>query len=61
MLFSHPVKRVSMQDIARVAGVSKNTVSLALRNSHELPSATRKRIISLAAKWGIARTRRLPA
>jgi len=41
-----------MQDIARVAGVSKNTVSLALRNSPELPSSTRRRITSLAAKMG---------
>lgn len=41
-----------MQDIARVAGVSKNSVSLALRNSPELPVSTRKRIASLAAKMG---------
>lgn len=41
-----------MQDIARVAKVSKNTVSLALRNSPELPASTRKRIASLAAKMG---------
>ena len=46
------MKRVSMQDIARVAGVSKNSVSLALRNSPELPAATRKRIAALAAKMG---------
>ena len=41
-----------MQDIARVAKVSKNTISLALRNSPELPAGTRKRIAALAAKMG---------
>lgn len=41
-----------MQDIARVAGVSKNSVSLALRNSPELPATTRKRIAALASKMG---------
>jgi LacI family transcriptional regulator len=52
MLLSGSVKSVSMQDIALAAGVSKNTVSLALRNSPELPAGTRKRIAALAAKMG---------
>jgi LacI family transcriptional regulator len=52
MLRYKSVKRVSMQDIARVAGVSKNSVSLALRNSPEIPSRTRTRIALLAKKMG---------
>jgi LacI family transcriptional regulator len=41
-----------MADIARKAGVSKNTVSLALRHDARIPPATRNRIASLAAKMG---------
>jgi DNA-binding LacI/PurR family transcriptional regulator len=44
--------RVSMADIARQAGVSKNTVSLALRHSPQIPPVTRKRITTLARKMG---------
>lgn len=44
--------RVSMADIARRAGVSKNTVSLALRHSPQIPERTRKRIGALARKMG---------
>jgi len=40
-----------MQDVARVAGGFKNTISLVLRKSPELPAGTRKRIAALAAKW----------
>ena len=41
-----------MQDVAQAAGVSKNSVSLALRNSPEIPSKTRRRIALLAKKMG---------
>jgi LacI family transcriptional regulator len=44
--------RITLLDIAREAGVSKNTVSLALRESPRLPRATRKRIQALAARLG---------
>ena len=38
------MKRVSMADVARAAGVSKNAVSLALRSDPQIPIATRERI-----------------
>lgn len=41
-----------MNDVARAAGVSKNTVSLALRHSPEIPAGTRTRILRLARKMG---------
>lgn len=41
-----------MADLARAAGVSKNTISLALRNDRQIPLATRKRIAALAKKFG---------
>ncbi len=41
-----------MSDVARAAGVSKNTVSLALRNDSQIPPATRLRIAGLAEKLG---------
>ena len=41
-----------MQDLARVVGVSKNTVSLALRNSPEISPNTRRKISDLAARMG---------
>ncbi len=43
-------KAVSMGDIAAEAGVSKNTVSLALRNSPQIPEKTRRRIVSIARR-----------
>lgn len=46
------MKRISMSDIAKVAGVSKNTVSLALRNDPQIPEKTRLRIQNLANKMG---------
>lgn len=46
------VKTCSMSDLAREAGVSKNTISLALRHDRQIPVATRKRIAALAKKFG---------
>lgn len=44
--------KVTLQDIASAAGVSRMTVSLALRNHPKLPDATRIRIQSIADKMG---------
>jgi LacI family transcriptional regulator len=46
------MKRVTMAAIAEKAGVSKNTVSLALRNDPQIPTATRKRIERIASQLG---------
>jgi len=48
----HAAPRVSMAALASAAGVSKSTVSIALRNSPRLPLATRQRIQNLAAQIG---------
>jgi LacI family transcriptional regulator len=44
--------RVTQADVARKAGVHVTTVSLALRNSPNLPLETRKRLQSLAEQMG---------
>lgn len=44
--------RISLGDIAREAGVSRMTVSYALRNSARIPDATRSRIQSIAKQLG---------
>lgn len=44
--------RVTLQDIAKKAGVSKATVSFALRNDPRLRAETRRRIQELAEKMG---------
>jgi LacI family transcriptional regulator len=44
--------RVTQTEIARVAGVHNTTVSLALRNSHLIPVATRDRIQAIAQTMG---------
>jgi Transcriptional regulators len=49
------MKRISMNDIAREAAVSKNTVSLALRNDPQIPERTRMRIQKIADKLGYQR------
>jgi LacI family transcriptional regulator len=46
------MKRVSMSDVGRRAGVSKNTVSLALRNDPQIPESTRQRVRQAAAVFG---------
>ncbi len=46
---------VSMSDIARAAGVSKNTVSLALRKDPQIPVKTRARIAGIARRLGYRR------
>ena len=48
----NPPRRVTQLDIARVAGVHNTTVSLALRNSAEIPSETRERIRAIAEQMG---------
>jgi len=45
-------RRVTLKDIAQVAGVHHTTVSMALRNRPELPAATRERIRALAERMG---------
>lgn len=49
-----PSRRVTLADIARVAGVHVTTVSLAMRNHPRIPAATRDRLRALAAKMGYA-------
>ena len=44
--------RVTQKDVAREAGVSHVTVSLALRGRREIPPATRKRIEAIARRLG---------
>ncbi len=46
------MKRVTMTDVARHAGVSKNTVSLALRNDPQIPESTRQRVRQAVAVLG---------
>ena len=42
----------TMSEVARAAGVSKNTVSLALRDSVRISAATRARIVGIAQQMG---------
>jgi DNA-binding LacI/PurR family transcriptional regulator len=44
--------RVSMEDIAKAAGVTRNTVSLALRDREGLNQETKERILDIAEKMG---------
>ncbi|MDR2675495.1 MAG: LacI family transcriptional regulator [Opitutaceae bacterium] len=48
-------RRVSMAAVAAAAGVSKNTVSLALRGDPQIPAATRARIEAAAGALGYTR------
>ncbi len=54
-LIQSPMKRVTMSDIGKKAGVSKNTVSLALRNDPQIPETTRQRIQRIAQTMGYQR------
>ena len=47
-----PVQRVTIKDIARMAGVSVTTVSRALNNAPEINGETRLRIMELCRKEG---------
>jgi DNA-binding LacI/PurR family transcriptional regulator len=44
--------KITMNDVARAAGVSRATVSLALRLRPGIPSATRERVRAVAARLG---------
>ncbi len=44
--------RVTLNDIAKKVGYSKNTVSLALRGDSQIPAATRDRIRAVAEEMG---------
>ena len=48
-------QRITMADVAREAGLSKNAVSLALRNDPQIPVATRERVARLARQMGYQR------
>ena len=48
-------RRVTMADVARVAGFHKSTVSLALRNQSGVPLATREHICQVAEQLGYRR------
>ena len=52
-------KSPNLRDIAKAAGVSAATVSLALRNHASIPPSTRERIRLLAAEMGYARNPRV--
>jgi DNA-binding LacI/PurR family transcriptional regulator len=41
-----------MQDVARVAGVARSTVSMALRNDRRIPAVTRAKVFAAAARLG---------
>ena len=47
---NRPVNRASIKDVARLAGCSTGTVSLALRNSERISPATRERVLEAAAQ-----------
>ena len=52
-------KRVSLADIAKKVGVSRNTVSLAMRNSASISEITRKKIVKVAKEMGYSPTNQL--
>jgi LacI family transcriptional regulator len=48
-------KKMTMTDVAHEVGLSKNTVSLALRNDPQIPARTRERIREAADRLGYRR------
>lgn len=50
--YSHMPQAVRLSDVARQAGVSRMTVSLALRHHPSLPPATRERVQRIAREMG---------
>lgn len=48
----NPTVPPTMKDVARLAGVARSTVSLALRNDPTIPAATRNRIRAAARQLG---------
>jgi LacI family transcriptional regulator len=56
LLYSNVMpKRTTMTDIARAVGLSKNTVSLALRNDPQIPDRTKQKIREAANRLGYRR------
>ena len=49
-----------MSDVAKAAGVSKNSVSLAFRNDPRIPVCTRERILRIAEKLGYQKNPTVP-
>ena len=49
------MKQVTLNDVARAAGLTKSAVSLALRHDPRIPAATRERITLCAKKLGYRR------
>ena len=50
---------ISVRELAKIAGVSPSTVSLALNDSTKLPEATKSRIKQIAKKHGFIKNTRL--
>lgn len=51
---SSPRSRVTQQDVARMAGVNRATVSLALQGNPRIPATTRERILNICQELGYA-------
>ncbi|WP_434577507.1 LacI family DNA-binding transcriptional regulator [Thermoanaerobacterium thermosaccharolyticum] len=54
------MKKVTLQDIAEVIGVSKNTVSKALRGAEGVSAEMRSRILETAMKMGYKKIKDIP-